>query len=131
LELAGLRGFERAFPKELSGGMRQRVSIVRALAMDPRILLMDEPFGALDALTRDRLNIELLRMWDQRPKTILFVTHSIEEAVFLSDRVVVMSPRPGRIVEDLTIDLERPRAIEIRDDPAFRKYVAHLRGLLG
>jgi len=131
LELAGLRGFERALPKELSGGMRQRVSIVRALAMEPRILLMDEPFGALDALTRDRLNIELLRMWDQRPKTIMFVTHSIEEAVFLSDRVVVMSQRPGRIVEDLAIELDRPRAIEIRDEPRFRKYVAQLRGLLG
>lgn len=131
LELAGLRGFERALPKELSGGMRQRVSIVRALAMEPRVLLMDEPFGALDALTRDRLNIELLRLWDQHPMTILFVTHSIEEAVFLSDRVVVMSPRPGRIVEDLAIELDRPRAIEVRDEPAFRKYVAHLRGLLG
>jgi len=131
LELAGLRGFERALPKELSGGMRQRVSIVRALAMEPRILLMDEPFGALDALTRDRLNIELLRMWDQRPKTIMFVTHSIEEAVFLSDRVVVMSQRPGRILEDLAIELDRPRAIEVRDEPVFRKYVAHLRGLLG
>ncbi|MHB8621571.1 MAG: ABC transporter ATP-binding protein, partial [Chloroflexota bacterium] len=114
LRTVGLEGFERRYPDELSGGMRQRVGIVRALAFDPSILLMDEPFAALDALTRDRLGEVLLDVWaGSRP--VLFVTHSVEEAAFLSDRVVVMSARPGRIIEDVHIPLPRPRTREVRE----------------
>ena len=109
LEIAGLKGFENKYPDELSGGMQQRVAIVRALARDPKLLLMDEPFGALDALTRERMNAELQRIWMASGKTVVLITHSIDEAIFLGDRVVVMSPRPGRIVRDLPVSVARPR----------------------
>ncbi len=131
LELAGLSDFKEALPRELSGGMKQRVSIVRALSYDAPLLLMDEPFGALDALTRDYLNIELLKIWQRTGKTVLFVTHSIEEAAFLSDRVIIMSPRPGRIKEILSIDLPRPRSDQTRQDPRFAEYSKYLRGIIG
>jgi NitT/TauT family transport system ATP-binding protein len=119
LRLVGLDGFEQRFPSQLSGGMRQRVSICRALVHDAALLLMDEPFGALDALTREQMNVELLKIWDHEKKTVLFITHSIPEAVFLSDRVVVMSPRPGKIDEVIDIDLPRPRAMSVRDTSRF------------
>jgi NitT/TauT family transport system ATP-binding protein len=119
LEETGLAGFERAFPRELSGGMQQRASIVRALAQDPAVLLMDEPFGALDAFTRDEMNLLLLRLWSESGKTIVFVTHNISEAIFLADRVVVLTPRPGRLARIYEIDLPRPRTIEMTFDPAF------------
>uniref|UniRef100_UPI00068F709F ABC transporter ATP-binding protein n=1 Tax=Halalkalibacter okhensis TaxID=333138 RepID=UPI00068F709F len=130
LDFSGLADFKHAFPKELSGGMKQRVSIVRALSYDPDILLMDEPFGALDAMTRDKMNLELLRVWQETNKTVLFITHSISEAVFLSDRVIIMSPRPGRIQKVLDINLPRPRHIELKDTSLFIEYVKELRGLL-
>ncbi len=107
--VAGLEGFENKYPYELSGGMQQRVAIVRALARDPKLLLMDEPFGALDALTRERMNAELQRIWMASGKTVVLITHSIDEAIFLGDRIVVMSPRPGRIVRELKVNLPRPR----------------------
>ena len=109
LDIAGLRGFENKYPYELSGGMQQRAAIVRALARDPKLLLMDEPFGSLDALTRERMNAELQRIWMASGKTVVLITHSIDEAIFLGDRVVVMSPRPGRIIRDLRVDISRPR----------------------
>ncbi len=109
LKVAGLEGFENKYPYELSGGMQQRAAIVRALARDPQLLLMDEPFGALDALTRERMNAELQRIWMASGKTVVLITHSIDEAIFLGDRIIVMSPRPGRIVRELKVDLPRPR----------------------
>jgi NitT/TauT family transport system ATP-binding protein len=127
LRLVGLDGMERKFPWELSGGMRQRVAICRALLHDPPLLLMDEPFGALDALTRDQLNLELQRIQSTSRKTVLFVTHSISEAVFLADRVVVMSPRPGRIVETIDVDLPRPRRLSVRESPEFNGYSQRIR----
>jgi NitT/TauT family transport system ATP-binding protein len=129
LELVGLGGFEDRYPFELSGGMRQRVSICRALVHDPPLLLMDEPFGALDALSRDQLNLDLQDIWLQSQKTVLFVTHSISEAIFLADRVAVFSPRPGRIVEVLDIDLPRPRPLSIRETPEFGRYASEIRGI--
>ncbi|MEO2659568.1 ABC transporter ATP-binding protein, partial [Enterocloster clostridioformis] len=131
LELAGLTEFKTALPRELSGGMKQRVSIARALSYDAPLLLMDEPFGALDALTRDHLNEELLKIWQKTRKTVIFVTHSIEEATFLSDRVIVMSARPGQIKEIVTIDLARPRGDVTRNDPRFAEYNKYLRGIIG
>jgi len=122
LDLVGLKGFEKSYPNELSGGMQQRVSIARALIHDPKLLLMDEPFGALDAITRERMNLELLRIWQEEKKTVLFVTHGINEAVFLSDRVIVLSARPSRMVEALDIALPRPRTLEVRASPGFGKY---------
>ncbi len=130
LELVELRGFEDHHPWQLSGGMQQRVSISRALAFDPTLLLMDEPFGALDEMTRERLNMELLRIWEASGSTVVFVTHSIAEAVFLSTRVVVMSPRPGRISELVTIDLPQPRTAETREEPRFFELVTRVRDVL-
>ncbi|HEY7382201.1 MAG TPA: ABC transporter ATP-binding protein [Beijerinckiaceae bacterium] len=129
LSTIGLRGYETRRPWELSGGQRQRVAICRALIQDPALLLMDEPFGALDALTRDELNIELQRLWLATNKTVLFITHGITEAVFLSDRVVVMSANPGRVVEEVAIDLPRPRSLDVRETPAFGIYAKHIRRL--
>jgi NitT/TauT family transport system ATP-binding protein len=130
LKLVGLSGFESKSPRELSGGMQQRVAICRALVHDPDILLMDEPFGALDALTREEMTMELLRIWSERPKTVLFVTHSITEAVVLADRVVVMSPRPGRIQEIIEIGLPRPRSFETEATPEFHEASQHIRQLI-
>ena len=126
----GLAGFENRRPWELSGGMRQRAAMCRALIDDPPLLLMDEPFGALDALTRDDLNVELQDVWQRSKKTVVFVTHSISEAVFLADRVVVMAARPGRIVETLDIDFSRPRSLDIREEPEFGRLSRHLRHVL-
>jgi NitT/TauT family transport system ATP-binding protein len=119
LALVGIAGFERSYPRQLSGGMRQRAAIARAMSTDPKVLLMDEPFGALDQITRDRLNLELLDLSQRERMTVVFVTHSIAEAVLLSDRVVIMSPRPGRIRCVLPIDLPRPRSLAVRDEPRF------------
>jgi NitT/TauT family transport system ATP-binding protein len=126
LKLVGLEGFEHYHPRQLSGGMRQRVNLARALAIDPDILLMDEPFAALDAQTREIMQTELLRIWNEGRKTVLFVTHQIDEAVFLSDRVLVFARRPGRVRETVTIDLPRPRALSIKRTPEFVRYVDHI-----
>ena len=130
LELVGLRDFHGKFPNELSGGMQQRAAICRALLRDPEILLMDEPFGALDALTRDFMGLELQRIWQVQHNTVLFITHSIAEAVLLSDRVIVMSPRPGQILDAITIKLERPRTLEMINSESFGSYAVVIRSLL-
>ena len=130
LDLVELRGFADHHPWQLSGGMQQRVSIARALAFEPALLLMDEPFGALDEMTRERLNLELLSIWEKLGSTVVFVTHSISEAVFLSTRVVVMSPRPGRIAGLVSIDLPFPRTVETREEPRFFELVTLVRELL-
>lgn len=127
LELVGLENFADNYPSELSGGMRQRVSIARSLMHDPATLLMDEPFGALDAMTRDTMNVELLRIWQLQRKTVVLVTHAIEEAVFLADRIFVISPRPGRLLEIVKVDLPRPRDSKTRNKPAFIRQVTSLR----
>jgi NitT/TauT family transport system ATP-binding protein len=130
LALVGLAGWERALPHELSGGMRQRVSIARALLGGPRVLLMDEPFGALDEITRDRLNEELLRIWRETNTTIVFVTHSIYEAAFLGQQVMMLAAQPGRVREIVTIDLPEPRHLSMREAPVFTAQAAHLRAVL-
>ena len=129
LEMMGLAAFERRYPWELSGGMRQRVAICRALIDDPSLLLMDEPFAALDAFTRDELNLELQNIWLKSPKTVIFVTHNISEAVFLGDRVVVMARRPGRVEAVLDVDLPRPRPLAMRDTPEFVASAGRIRTL--
>ncbi len=131
IQLVGLDGFESNYPSELSGGMQHRVSLCRALIHDPRVLLMDEPFASLDAMTRDQMNIELLRIFGRAKKTILFVTHSIAEAVFLSNRVLVMSPRPGRIIADWAIDFPEGRSADIRDTGTFVEWVRRIRSIIG
>jgi NitT/TauT family transport system ATP-binding protein len=131
LAMVGLAGFADKYPYELSGGMQQRAAICRALVRDPKVLLMDEPFGALDALTRERMNVELQRIWQTSRKTVLLITHSIAESVFLGDRVVVMSPRPGRILKDFRIGLQRPRSFaETTGDPEYLRLTREIRALL-
>ncbi|MGO4540949.1 ABC transporter ATP-binding protein [Paenibacillus sp. 2TAB19] len=129
LSMVGLEGFADKYPFELSGGMRQRVSICRALIQNPSLLMMDEPFGALDALTREQMMYDLLKLYNKFKFTVVFITHSIEEAVFLSDRVFVMSPRPGEVVRDISIGLPRPRSIDTRLDPQFMAHVQDIRGV--
>ncbi|MEO3388626.1 ABC transporter ATP-binding protein [Mesorhizobium sp. CAU 1741] len=126
-ELVGIKGFEKRWPRELSGGMRQRAAIARALSCKPQILLMDEPFGALDAMTRDQMNLELQRIWIESGCTVILVTHSIREAVFLADRVLLLSPRPGRMDTLTSIDIERPRSIYVQSTPEFQKHELELR----
>jgi NitT/TauT family transport system ATP-binding protein len=130
LKLVGLDGFEQRYPWELSGGMQQRVALVRALVHDPAFLLMDEPFGALDAMTREQMNVELQRIWLERKKTVIFITHSTAEAVFLGDRVMVMTPRPGSIKDIFEVDLPRPRGLDIMNTEKFGGYVSRIRNVL-
>jgi NitT/TauT family transport system ATP-binding protein len=130
LKLVGLEGFEHRAPRELSGGMQQRVAICRALIGNPSVLLMDEPFGALDALTREEMALELLRIWAERPKTIIFITHSISEAVLLADRVIVMSPRPGRVADVIPVQLSRPRSFDQEVTSEFQEYAKRIRDIV-
>jgi NitT/TauT family transport system ATP-binding protein len=131
LALVGLDGFEGSYPYELSGGMQQRAAIARSLVHDPKVVLMDEPFGALDALTRESMNLELLRIWSESKKTILFVTHGIQEAVFLGSRVVVLTSSPARMAGDITVELPYPRKLEIKTHEDFGVYTRQIYGLLG
>jgi NitT/TauT family transport system ATP-binding protein len=131
LALVGLEGFEMAYPRELSGGMAQRVAIARALAADPEVLLLDEPFGALDALSREQMNVELMRIWQARRVTAVMVTHDLEEAVFVADRVLVMSPRPGRIRAEVVVDLPRPRTLDVTYTEFFGALSRQVREALG
>ncbi|HWP25297.1 MAG TPA: ABC transporter ATP-binding protein [Xanthobacteraceae bacterium] len=130
IDLVGLSGFEKCYPRELSGGMQQRVSICRALIHNPSVLLMDEPFAALDALTREELGFELMRIWDTEKKTVIFVTHNITEAILLADRVVAMSPRPGRIAKIVRVDLPRPRTLDMEFTPEFKAYSEQIREVI-
>jgi NitT/TauT family transport system ATP-binding protein len=130
VKMVGLQGFEHHYPHQLSGGMRQRVGIARALAVNPEILLMDEPFAALDAQTREIMSAELLRIWEQEKKSVLFVTHSIDEAVYLADRIVVLSGCPGCVREIIPVGLARPRNLEVKDEPEFVRMRRHIWGLL-
>jgi NitT/TauT family transport system ATP-binding protein len=130
LGMVGLGGFENAFPRELSGGMQQRAAIARTLVYETSVLLMDEPFAALDAMTREELNLELLRIWEMTGRTIVFVTHNIPEAVLLSDRVVVMTPRPGQVRAVIEVDLDRPRSLSLMGDPHFGRIADEIRRLL-
>lgn len=130
LERVGLKGFETKMPRELSGGMQQRASIVRSLAVNPSVLLMDEPFGALDAFTRDEMNLLIQEIWMETGKTIIFITHSIVEALFLADRIVVMSARPGRIQEIVDVDLPRPRGVEVQSTPEFIERVNAIKAMI-
>ncbi len=130
LELVGLSGFERRYPRELSGGMQQRVSICRALIHNPSVLLMDEPFAALDAMTREELGFELMRIWDTEKKTVVFVTHNIPEAILLADRVVAMSPRPGRVAKIVEIALGRPRTLDMEFTAQFKSYSDEIRSVI-
>lgn len=131
LSLVSLSEFAEKYPSELSGGMQQRVGICRALLCQPTLLLMDEPFAALDAMTREDLSVELLRLWEHEPKTVLFVTHSISEAILLADKVVIFSSRPGRVVNVLDIDIARPRDLQTTQTPKFQNYIAHIRAAIG
>jgi NitT/TauT family transport system ATP-binding protein len=131
IELVGLRGFADKYPYQLSGGMQQRANLARALTVDSRVLLMDEPFAALDAQTRELMQAELLRIWNAARKTVLFVTHQIDEAVYLSDRVLVMTARPGRIVADVRIELPRPRVLDVKRTPEFARYEERIWALIG
>jgi NitT/TauT family transport system ATP-binding protein len=130
IDLVGLSGFEKCYPRELSGGMQQRVSICRALIHNPSVLLMDEPFAALDALTREELGFELMRIWDTEKKTVIFVTHNITEAILLADRVVAMSPRPGRIAKIVSVDLPRPRTLDMEFTQEFKDYSEQIREVI-
>jgi NitT/TauT family transport system ATP-binding protein len=130
IELVGLQGFEESLPRDLSGGMAQRVAIARALIHDPDLLLLDEPFASLDAMTRERMWVELSRIWQARQKTVIMVTHSINESLFLADRVLVLTQRPGRVKLDLDVDLPRPRKDDIRYTPHFGKLARKLRGTI-
>jgi NitT/TauT family transport system ATP-binding protein len=126
IDLVGLKGFEHHYPYELSGGMQQRVNLARALTVNSDLLLMDEPFAALDAQTREVMQAELLRIWNQTHKTVLFITHQIDESVFLSDRVIVMSARPGRLIADIKVDIPRPRQLAVKRSPRFHELVDHI-----
>lgn len=130
LGTVGLTGFENKYPRELSGGMQQRASIVRCLSFDPEVMLMDEPFGALDAFTRDEMNLLLLRLWAETKKTIAFVTHSIAEAIFLSDRILIMTPRPGRLAQEFMVELPRPRALDMQTSPYFIQSVKDIKDII-
>jgi NitT/TauT family transport system ATP-binding protein len=130
LDLVGLKGFGNASPNQLSGGMRQRAAIARALLMKPEVLLMDEPFGALDEINRDKLNLELMRIWQETAASVIFITHSIEEAVFLSDRIIILTPRPGKVAAEVKIDLPHPRNMEIKQSEAAFNYATQVRKIL-
>ena len=130
IKLVGLNGFEKAYPHELSGGMQQRANLARALAIDPELLLLDEPFAALDAQTRENMQAELLRIWESTRKTAIFITHQIDEAVYLSDRVIVFSARPGTVRQSIPIEIARPRSLNIKRDPKFLSYVDQIWNLL-